>query len=183
MKYFDEIYGGIAMMTAWMRRALWGTLSLGMVLAITSQSAQAQPAYGSYIGVGVGVGQQNDTNDKLDLAGMITGRYKFLELPLSLRAQGLVDSDSIAFVPTISYDIPLSWQLEPYVGAGVVFTNEGSIIGDKTSFVIQPGVDYIVPNSRIVVFGNAIIAIDAYEGGAKDGDTAVSVQTGVGYRF
>jgi hypothetical protein len=170
----------------WVRNLFRGVVVSGCVLGATlvvSGSAQAQPAYGSYVGVGLAVGQQNETDDGLDLAGMVTGRYKVLELPISLRAQGIIDSDSIAFIPTVSYDIPLSWQLEPYVGAGVAFTNEGSIVGDKTSFVIQPGIDYVIPNSRIVVFGNAIIAIDAYEEGPKDGDTAVSVQTGIGYRF
>ena len=38
----------------------------------------------------------------------------------------------------------------------------------------------MVPNSNAVVFGNAIIAFDAYRNG---GGTAVSVQGGVGLRF
>lgn len=157
---------------------LWGTPSL-----ITPPTAQAQPAYGSYIGVGLGVGQQNEQNDGLDVAGLVAGRYKFLEVPLSLRSQFFLDSNSIAFVPTISYDIPITWQLEPYLGAGVAFTTNDSIVGDKTSFVIQPGVDYVIPNSRVVLFGNAVIAIDAFEAGTRSGQSAVSVQTGLGYRF
>ncbi|KKJ00426.1 porin family protein [Prochlorothrix hollandica] len=162
---------------------LAATAIVGTALASLSQPVQAQPAYGSYIGVGVAVGQTNSAEDGLDLAGVVAGRYKLLEFPISLRTQVAVDGNSIAFVPTVSYDFPLTWQLEPYVGAGVSFTNADSIVGDKTSFVIQPGVDYSIPNSRIVLFGNAMIAIDAYDGGAKDGETAVSVQTGLGYRF
>lgn len=165
-------------------KLLAGALLLGTALsAVNPAPAQAQPAYGSYIGVGLAVGQKNDAAEGLDLAGVIAGRYKLLEYPVSLRGQAIVDDKSIAFVPTISYDFPLTWQLEPYVGAGVAFTNENSVVGDKTSFVIQPGVDYSIPNSRIVLFGNAMIAIDAYDEGEKEGETAVSVQTGLGYRF
>lgn len=162
-------------------------LTLGTVLlssiGFNPSSAQAQPAYGSYIGVAAGLGQRNEANDDLDFSAVAAGRYKFLELPVSLRSQIFVDGDSLALVPTVSYDLPFTWQLEPYVGAGVAFTTEGSLVGDKTSFVIQPGVDYMVPNSRVVLFGNAIIAIDAFDEGDRDGKTAVSVQTGIGYRF
>ncbi|MGA1264184.1 MAG: hypothetical protein ACO331_09815 [Prochlorothrix sp.] len=165
-------------------KLLAGALLLGTTLsALTPAPAQAQPAYGSYIGVGLAAGQKNSTSEGLDLAGVIAGRYKLLEFPISLRGQAIIDDQSIAFVPTVSYDFPLTWQLEPYVGAGVAFTNANSVVGDKTSFVIQPGVDYSIPNSRIVLFGNAMIAIDAYNAGEKEGDTAVSVQTGLGYRF
>jgi hypothetical protein len=38
----------------------------------------------------------------------------------------------------------------------------------------------MVPNSNTVLFGNAIIAFDAYRNG---GGTALSVQGGVGLRF
>ncbi|MEM8604284.1 MAG: hypothetical protein AAGF24_10665 [Cyanobacteria bacterium P01_H01_bin.121] len=166
----------------WLSRV--GVLAIGASALLAAKPAEAQPAYGSYIGVGIGVGQRNNDGDALDLAGLAAFRYKFLELPVSLRSQLLVDDGSIAFVPTVSYDIPLSWQLEPYIGVGASFAQEGSIVGDKTSFVIQPGIDYAIPNSRVVIFGNAMIAIDAYnDSGPRDGDTAVSVQTGVGYRF
>ncbi|MGA1625703.1 MAG: hypothetical protein ACO4AJ_08780, partial [Prochlorothrix sp.] len=135
-------------------KLLASALLLGTTLtAVTAPRAQAQPAYGSYVGVGLAVGQTNSSQEGLDLAGVVAGRYKLLELPVSLRAQGIVDANSIAFVPTVSYDFPLTWQLEPYVGAGVSFTNSNSVMGDKTAFVIQPGVDYSVPNSRIVLFG------------------------------
>jgi len=160
-------------------------LACGWLLPSLIQSlpAQAQPAYGSYIGVGAAVGKENEVDDNLKLTGLISGRYRLLEFPVSVRGQAVVDGDSIAFVPTVSYDFPLTWQLEPYVGAGVLFTSGDSIVGDKTSFVLQPGIDYSIPNTRVVLFGNAMIAIDAYDDGPKEGDTAVSVQTGLGYRF
>jgi hypothetical protein len=148
-----------------------------------SQSAAAQPAYGSYIGGGLGVGYESDNDGQLDAAGVVSARYKFLKSPFSGRAQLFLDRDSLAIVPTFSYDIPVSWQLEPYIGAGVAFGTNGSIVGDGTSFVLQPGVDYAIPNTRWVVFGNALVAFDAYDGGKKDGDPAVSIQTGVGWQF
>lgn len=161
------------------------TLSFACMTAMIGMAkpAAAQPAYGSYIGIGAGFGRENDGNDSIDVEGLVAARYKFLEFPISVRGQLLIDGNSFGFVPTISYDIPLSWQIEPYVGVGASFVNEGSILGDRTAFVIQPGIDYALPNSRLVVFGNAMIAIDGFEGGDRDGDTAVTVQTGLGYRF
>jgi hypothetical protein len=170
-------------------KSLFSLLS-GLALTATAiipslggQPAQAQPAYGSYIGVAAGIGQRNKDTTTLDFTAVAAGRYKFLELPLSLRTQIFVDAKSLAWVPTISYDIPLTWQVEPYIGAGVAFASSGSLVGDKTSFALQPGIDYAIPNSRVVIFGNAVIAIDAFNAGRRQGQTAVSVQTGLGYRF
>lgn len=156
------------------------SLALGATLA---QPVAAQPAYGSYIGGGLSLGYENQDDGQLDASGVISARYKFLKSPFSARAQAFIDRDSIAIVPTVSYDIPVSWQLEPYIGGGLAFASNGSVVGDKTSFVIQPGVDYAIPNSKWVVFGNAVVAFDAYDGGDKDGGTALSVQTGVGWQF
>lgn len=172
MKWFLSLLSGVTLGTLWVTD-----------LGLSVQPAQAQPAYGSYIGAAVGIGQRNEDNNNLDFTAVVAGRYKLLELPLSLRSQVFVDAESLAWVPTVSYDFPLTWQLEPYLGAGVVFTSDGSVVGDETSFVLQPGVDYTVPNSRMVIFGNAVIAIDAFDGGDRSGETAVSVQTGIGYRF
>lgn len=150
--------------------------------ALTSEPASAQAAYGSYVGAGVtvGVGEDNQ-GDGQQAGGVIAVRYKLLEAPLSLRAQALI-GDNIAVVPSISYDIPLSWQTDFYVGLGVALANgdDPSPVGDKTSFAIQPGLDHVIPNSNTVIFGNAIIAFDAYRDG---GGTAVSVQGGVGLKF
>ena len=154
--------------------------ALGLSLA---QPALSQPAYGSYVGVGGSLGVESDDDGQLDLAGVVAGRYDVLKAPISFRAQAFIDRDSLAIVPTVSYDFPVTWELEPYVGAGLALATNGSVVGDGTSLVIQPGVDYMIPNSKLVVFGNAIIAFDAYDGGEKDGDAAVSVQTGVGWRF
>lgn len=112
---------------------------------------------------------------------MLAFRYKLLESPISFRAQALVGQNT-AVVPTVSYDLPLNWQTDAYLGAGLVLTggNSASPVGDKISFALQPGIDYVVPNSNTVLFGNAIIAFDAYRNG---GGATVSVQGGVGLRF
>ncbi|MBD2603208.1 hypothetical protein H6G81_01390 [Scytonema hofmannii FACHB-248] len=143
----------------------------------SAQPAQAQVAYGSYIGVGPTVG----LSDGGQIGGVLAVRYKLLESPVSFRAQALI-GQSTAVVPTVSYDVPLNWQTDAYLGAGLVLAggDTPSPVGNKISFALQPGVDYVVPNSNTVIFGNAIIAFDAYRNG---GGTALSLQGGVGLRF
>jgi hypothetical protein len=158
---------------------LVSVVAISSVLSLTigSRSAQAQVAYGSYVGVGPTVG----ITDGVQIGGVVAARYKLLELPISFRAQALVGRNT-AVVPTVSYDVPLNWQTDAYLGAGLVLAggDNSSPVGNKISFALQPGIDYVVPNSRTVIFGNAIIAFDAYRDG---GGAAISVQGGVGYRF
>lgn len=160
--------------------ALGATLTSGFILSLPS-AASAQAAYGSYIGAGAAFGLTEGGNDDgREISGVAAVRYRFLKAPISARAQVFI-GDDVAVVPTVSYDIPLSWQADAYIGAGVAFTSgdDSTPVGNETSFVIQPGIDYSLPNSNLVIFGNAIIAFDAYE----DGGTATSLQTGVGLRF
>ncbi|HLP90372.1 MAG TPA: hypothetical protein VK184_17520 [Nostocaceae cyanobacterium] len=152
-------------------------VGIGLSLIINTQSAQAQAAYGSYVGIGPTVG----LTDGLQLGGVLAFRYKLLESPVSFRTQALV-ADSVALVPTVSYDVPINWQTDAYLGAGVVLAGgeTPTPVGNKISFALQPGIDYMVPNSNTVIFGNAIIAFDAYR---RSGGTAISLQGGVGFRF
>ncbi|TAF06735.1 MAG: hypothetical protein EAZ77_11625 [Nostocales cyanobacterium] len=154
-------------------------LGNGAVLSlfINSQPAQAQVAYGSYVGIGPTVGLSDGTQ----LGGVLAFRYKLLETPVSFRAQALIGK-STAVVPTVSYDLPINWQTDVYLGAGMVLVggDTASPVGNKISFALQPGIDYVVPNSNTVIFGNAIIAFDAYRNGRG---TALSLQGGVGLRF
>lgn len=161
------------------------------VIALTSlwslsltDKAIAQPAYGSYLGVGVSFG----LSDGNTFAGegrttslLLSGRYKFLEVPVSLRTQVLI-GNSTAIVPTISYDLPINFDTDLYIGVGAALANTNTVtpVGNKNSFVIQPGIDYTMPNSNLVIFGNAIFAFDAYRG---TNGTATSLQTGVGFKF
>ena len=164
--------------------ALGGAIA-GATLAVGQQPAQAQAAYGSYIGWGGSVGLPSDNTGRgSSFSGVIAGRYRFLEAPVSIRAQGFVGGGNFAFVPTVSYDFPLNWNTDLYVGAGVsLVTGNGtqpSSVGDRSAFVIQPGIDYLMPNSNVVLFGNAVIAFGAYRNG---GSPAVAIQGGVGYQF
>lgn len=177
MQRLKYLVSGVDAMTA-----LSVALALSYI-ASTSQSASAQAAYGSYVGVGPSLSlTENSAGDGRQLAGVVAVRYKLLEVPVSLRTQAFIGANT-AVVPTVSYDLPLNWQTDAYLGAGVVFAGGGdtpSPVGNQTSFALQPGIDFAVPNSNTVIFGNAIIAFDAYRNG---GGNAVSVQGGVGLRF
>jgi hypothetical protein len=151
--------------------------------AITTQPVLAQAAYGSYVGIGPTAGlTENSAGDGRQVGGVVAVRYKLLKLPLSLRAQALIGA-STAFVPTVSYDYAINWQTDAYLGIGAAFAGGKGIpspVGNKISFALQPGIDYAIPNSNAIVFGNAVIAFDAYRPG---GGTAFSLQGGVGLRF
>ncbi|WP_088892926.1 hypothetical protein [Leptolyngbya ohadii] len=163
----------------------FASLAIGAgVCTAIAQPASAQAAYGSYIGVGGSFGLSDGPNGEGSQSGVVIAvRYRLLEAPISLRAQALI-ADRTAFVPTVSYDIPLNWQTDAYIGAGVALQSGGaessSPLGDQTSFVIQPGVDYSLPDSNLVLFGNAIIAFDAYR---DSNQSAASIQGGLGVRF
>jgi hypothetical protein len=153
-----------------------GYLGILAGLALTVQPAHSQAAYGSYVGVGGSAGFGNG----FEGGGVVAARYKLLELPISIRAQALIGS-GVAVVPSVSYDVPINWQADAYIGPGIVIpSGEGTPVGDKVSFAIQPGVDYAFPDSNLVAFGNAIIAFDAFR---DEGGTAFSIQGGVGLRF
>ena len=157
----------------------FGLMSVVTVLglAVNSQPAQAQVAYGSYVGIGPTVGLTEDSQ----LGAVLAFRYKLLETPISFRTQALIGKGT-AIVPTVSYDIPLNWQTDAYLGAGLVINSSDAVspVGNKISFALQPGIDYVIPNSNTVIFGNAIIAFDADR---NSGSTALSLQGGVGLRF
>ena len=157
--------------------ALFGSLNPG--------SVSAQAAYGSYVGIGGSLGLAEGVNsrggaEERENGIVVAARYKLLRFPISLRAQGIFGPDGSALVPTVSYDIPITWQADVYVGAGGSFVSGNTPVGDRSSFAVQPGIDYNVPNSPLVVFGNAIFSFDAYE---NDDKTAVSLQGGLGLRF
>jgi hypothetical protein len=164
--------------------ALGGAIA-GTTGFLSARPAHAQAAYGSYVGVGgaFGLTEEGDTGRGDGFSGVIPGRYRFLRMPISLRAQAFVFGSSFAIVPTVSYDYPLSWNTDIYLGAGLSFPSGGddpSPVGNQMAFVLQPGIDYMFPNSRWALFGNAIIAFDAYREG---GNMAISLQGGVGFQF
>ena len=173
------------LMQAAIASALGGALA-GASAVMAPKAANAQAAYGSYVGIGAAFGltEEAETGRGDGFGGVITGRYRFLRMPVSLRATAFIFGNNLTLVPTVSYDYPLSWNADIYLGAGVSFPtgdeDDPSPVGNATSFVLQPGIDYMFPNSRLALFGNAIIAFGGYREG---GNTAISLQTGVGYQF
>jgi len=172
------------------RRTGIGAIALGALGVLLgwgaiAPAAHAQAAYGSYIGIGGSIGlTEGSENEGSSGGGVIAVRYRLLEVPVSIRTQVLI-SEQTAIVPTVSYDFPITWDLDGYLGAGVAFPLGGgdtstSPIGNQTSFVLQPGLDYALPDSDLVIFSNAIIAFDAYE---ESSDTAAAIQAGVGLQF
>jgi len=167
-------------------KILLGLTASGCMSAIAPVlSAQAQPAYGSYVGVGAGFGLTSGNtslNESATTSGLVSARYKFLEFPVSIRTQILVGS-STAVVPTVSFDVPLNFDTDLYIGAGGALSNttNSTPVGNQNSWVIQPGIDYTVPNSNLVIFGNVIFAFNAYRN--SSGTTATSLNTGLGFRF
>jgi hypothetical protein len=64
-------------------------------------SASAQAAYGSYVGVGPSLSlTENSVGDGRQLAGVVAVRYKLLEVPVSLRTQAFIGANT-AVVPTV----------------------------------------------------------------------------------
>ena len=172
MKQFNSTFSPISAVVS------VAVISVGLAFG-AQDSAFAQAAYGSYVGIGPSFGLTRGADDEHKISAVIAGRYKFLKLPISVRAQALVGSN-VAIVPTISYDVPINWQTDAYIGLGAAIPIGGDTpVGNQTSFAIQPGIDYALPNSNVVVFGNAIISFDAY----KRGGAAASLQGGVGLRF
>ncbi|NJK35946.1 MAG: hypothetical protein HC919_13960 [Oscillatoriales cyanobacterium SM2_2_1] len=160
-------------------------MGLGLAAGLWSLPSLAQPAYGSYLGVGASFGLTSGNTSQGEVSrtsGLLAGRYKFLEIPISLRTQILIGT-STAVVPTVSFDFPLNFDTDLYIGGGVALANtqETTPVGNRNSFVIQPGIDYTVPNSNLVLFGNVIFAFDAYRN--SSGSSATSLQTGLGFRF
>ena len=166
-------------------KAMLGLTALGFVSVIAVPSANAQAAYGSYVGAGASFGFTSGNaaaGENSRTSGLIAVRYKFLEVPISLRSQVLI-GNSTAVVPTVSFDVPLNFDTDIYIGAGVALSNtlETTPVGNKNSLVVQPGIDYTLPNSNLVLFGNVIFAFDAYRN--SSGTSATTLQTGLGLRF
>ncbi len=159
--------------------SICGAAVVGICTIANQAPASAQAAYGSYIGIGPAVRLSNGDGGGSAVSAVVAGRYKFLRSPISLRAQAFIGSGT-AIVPTVSYDYPLNWQTDVYLGAGASIPLGGNTaVGNRTSFAIQPGIDYVLPNSNLVVFGNAVIAFDGY----RNGGAAATLQGGVGLRF
>jgi opacity protein-like surface antigen len=160
-------------------------ISLGLAIAtsvITSFSAIAsaeevrQP--GSYIGAGISA-QTLATNSSV-IGANLAGRYKFDDVPLSVRSSVLFGNGGTSIVPTVSYDLPVGDRTNLYLGAGAAFKvgGDNSLTGDQTAFALQPGIEVSL-NKRILLYSNAVIPFN----GQSNGSAGTSLQAGVGVQF
>ena len=70
------------------RLGLATVVTAALLAALDVKPVQAQAAYGSYVGAGGTLGLNDDDDGDGDGLGLvISGRYKLLAVPISLRAQ------------------------------------------------------------------------------------------------
>ncbi len=133
----------------------------------------------SYIGAGatLGIGQDNTGTP---IGGNVAGRYKFNNMPASLRTSVLFGGGGTTVVPTVSYDVPFGDRANVYLGAGasIPTSDSSTLLGNRTAFAIQPGVEVSL-SKQVLLYGNAIISVNSYNSGA----TGAALQGGIGYQF
>ncbi|MFM7886344.1 MAG: outer membrane beta-barrel protein, partial [Pseudanabaena sp.] len=144
MKSLTKIYLGVAIATS----------VLTSFSAVASAEEVRRP--GSYVGAGVSL-QSFATNSSV-VGANLTGRYKFDNVPLSVRSSVLFGNGGTSIVPTVSYDLPVGDRANVYLGAGASFKVGGnsSMTGDQTAFAVQPGVEVSL-NKNILLYSNAVI--------------------------
>jgi hypothetical protein len=135
---------------------------------------------GSYLGAGASL-TTDKGNPTDNLGANIAARYKFEDAPVSLRTSVLFGNGGTTIVPTISYDLPVGDRTNLFVGAGgsFVIDDNSTLLGNRSAYVVQPGVEVSL-NENVLLYSNAIVAIDSFESGAG---TTASFQGGVGFQF
>jgi hypothetical protein len=166
MKSLTKIYLGVAIATS----------VLTSFSAVASAEEVKRP--GSYVGAGVSL-QSFATNPSV-VGANLAGRYKFDDVPLSVRSSVLFGNGGTSIVPTVSYDLPVGDRTNVYLGAGASFKVGGnsSMTGDQTAFAVQPGVEVSL-NKNILLYSNAVIPFN----GQSNGSAGTSLQAGVGLQF
>ena len=160
-------------------------ISLGIAIATsvltsfsTIASAEEVKQPGSYLGAGVSL-QSFATNPSV-VGANIAGRYKFDDVPVSVRSSVLFGNGGTSIVPTVSFDLPVGDRANVYLGAGASFKVGGnsSMTGDQTAFALQPGLEVSLTN-RVLLYSNAVIPFN----GQSNGSAGTSLQAGVGMQF
>ncbi|MCU0570753.1 MAG: porin family protein [Oculatellaceae cyanobacterium Prado106] len=149
-------------------------------------SAQTQPATrgmeGSYLGGGASVGFSGDAVDNdANVGGHVQGRLDIPDAPVSVRGSALIQ-DSVALVPTVTFDLGVARNTNLYLGAGYSFvTDEGktSLLGNQNSVVLNAGVETAV-HRNVAIYSDVKVGLDGVENSNR---TPVAVQVGAAYRF
>ena len=182
-----------------MKRFFKSVLALSSlsVLAIAPVLLQVGEAYAqsaiqptgtnaSYLGGGISAGVTNGGSARYDedsqFGGNVQGRFAIPNTPVSARGALLFGGDTVAIIPSISYDVPVNNNTNVYFGAGYSFVGDegkSTPLGNKDAVVLSTGVESQL-NNNIVVFGDAKLGIDAYKDSSA---AAASIQAGAAYRF
>lgn len=116
------------------------------------------------------------------IGAQIQGRYDLPTSPISVRGSVYLGDNAKAFMPVVTYDLPVGQGTNVYAGAGVslVNTKDGKTtpLGNKTGVVVTTGVETEI-SKGIVLYGDAKW-LPANRGAAQ---APVRYQLGVGYRF
>lgn len=159
-------------------------LSAGKASAQTAVQPTGTDA--SYLGAGISVGVTNGGSpiydDDSQFGGNVQGRFAIPNTPLSARGALLFGGDTVAVMPMISYDVPVTNNANVYLGAGYSFVGdngESTPLGNKDAVVLTAGVESQIKRN-IVLYGDAKLGIDAYEDSSAP---AASIQAGAAYRF
>lgn len=166
MKSLTKIYLGVAIATS----------VLTSFSAVASAEEVKLPS--SYVGAGVSL--QGLATNPSNIGANLAGRYKFDDVPLSVRSSVLFGNGGTSIVPTVSYDLPVGDRTNVYLGAGASFKVGGntSMTGDQTAFALQPGVEVSI-NKNTLLYSNAVIPFN----GQSNGSAGASLQAGVGLQF
>lgn len=181
-----------------MKRLFKGLLGLSvsaLVFApafLSAGKASAQPAIqptgtdASYLGAGISAGVTNGGSSRYDdnakFGGNVQGRLAIPNTPVSVRGALLFGGDTVAVMPMLSYDIPVTNNSNVYLGAGYSFIGKegrSTPLGNKDAVVLTAGVESQIKRN-IILYGDAKLGIDAYEDSSAP---AASIQAGAAYRF
>ncbi len=170
MKALTKIYLGVAIATS----VLVSSLASFSAIAV----AEEVKLPSSYVGAGLSL-QSLATNSSV-VGANLAGRYKFDDVPISMRSSILFGNGGTSVVPTISYDLPIGDRTNVYLGAGASFKvgGDNSLTGDQTAFALQPGIEVSL-NKRLLLYSNAVIPFN----GQTNGSAGTSLQAGVGFQF
>lgn len=154
----------------------------------SAQTVNQQPTgtNASYLGAGVSAGVTDGGSPRYDddaqFGGNVQGRYAIANTPISARGALLFGGDTVAVIPSLSYDVPVSNNTNIYLGAGYSFVGKdgrSTPLGNKDAVVLSTGVESQVTD-RVVLYGDVKLGLDAYEDSSA---AATSLQLGAAYRF
>jgi hypothetical protein len=138
----------------------------------------------SYVGIGFAPGLTNggQNGDAATFGGQLVGRAKLGASPLSVRGQINFSDETSAIIPHLTVDVPIAPNTNGFIGGGYQFVEDKgkpTPSGNRNGVAIVAGVESEVAKN-FLLYGNATVGVNAYRNSSA---SAVSVGTGIGYRF